>query len=294
MASPRAGCWSLLAIAAVLALAIPSPAQAGRIAFYEGASAFSKATVNTVRPSGRGELRLTSPSVSSYSPAYTPDGRRIIYGSDPEGLGSPDLYSMSSSGERRRRITSTAAGEVHPAPSPNGRSIAFVLRREDRFEIATMTADGRRVRVLTHLGARTYEPAWSPDGRRITFSSDASGEPQIYTMRKDGSGLRRLTKSGSNSNPEYSPGATRIIYTGVRGGDSEIYTMDAGTGAEVRQLSRNHVEDFEPTFSPDGRRIAFVSRGSGFNQVHVMTSDGKRRRQITHDHAHHFEPDWQP
>jgi TolB protein len=130
-----------------------------------------------------------------------------------------------------------ASGAVLMAPAgasmsePTGR-IAFVWANFafTEEEIATIRADGSRLRKLTNEeGIIDVSPAWSPDGRRIAFTSTRSmppgyqGEPRFY---------------------------------------SELYVMDAD-GSHVRQITFSEgLTDFQPAWSPDGRRIV-VARGPG-------------------------------
>ena len=81
-------------------------------------------------------------------------------------------------------------------------------------------------------------------------------------------------------------------------GDNEIFTMNTdGTGA--RQLTFNDVDDAEPTLSPDGRKIAYMSRGDqasnpeGDIEIYVMkAADGMGKKNLTDNEASDYSPDW--
>ena len=69
--------------------------------------------------------------------------------------------------------------------------------------------------------------------------------------------------------------------------------MDAD-GSGPRNLTQNPAKDVRPAWSPDGRRIAFVSRRDGNSEVYVMNADGSGKRNLTRDRASDDFPTWSP
>ena len=85
----------------------------------------------------------------------------------------------------------------------------------------------------------------------------------------------------------------QIAFTSTRDGNSEIYVMDADGKNQIR-LTNHPIGSSAPSWSPDGKKIAFVSmRNGGINQIYVMDSDGKNVRKIT-EGAHDSTPAWSP
>ena len=85
----------------------------------------------------------------------------------------------------------------------------------------------------------------------------------------------------------------QIAFTSTRDGNLEIYVMDADGNNQIR-LTNHPEHDYQPSWSPDGRRIAFVSvRNGGFNQIYVMDSNGRNVKRLTNGSVD-GSPGWSP
>ena len=158
-----------------------------------------------------------------------------------------------------------------PMWSPDGQEISYrVCRRpESPCEVYVMNADGAWRENLSGVWGRDISPIWSPDWRRILFVGNpctgvrraCTGMTQIYRMNADGSGSRRLAR-------------------GVR-----YHQNSVG--------QRNSEYSTTATWSPDGRKIAFVSDRAGSAEVYVMNADGSGQRRLTRN-AKPKELVWSP
>jgi TolB protein len=139
-------------------------------------------------------------------------------------------------------------------------------------QIEVMNADGSGQRKLSRNGFYDGHPSWSPDGKRIAFVSARSFRENQHTPKW--CAFNRLTK---------------FCF--------ELYVMGAD-GRGLKRLTRNHAIDGDPTWSTDGKRIAFdrskaldAEQGSKF-QIYVMNADGSGLRRLTHDMANDAQPAW--
>ena len=201
--------------------------------------------------------------------------------------------------------TPTPIPTATPAPTatPVARSerIAFASDRDGNWEIYAMNPDGSSVTRLTNSYARDWQPARSPDGRRVAFESNRDGDWEIYAVNADGSDLTQLTNNDAHDyQPVWSPDGRRIAFISERDGDrlrlprnEEIYVMNAD-GSDVTRLTNNDAEDMQPTWSPDARRIAFVSERDGNWNIYVANADGSGTTRLTHHAASDWRPSWSP
>jgi Tol biopolymer transport system component len=203
---------------------------------------------------------LVATRAFEHSPAFSPDGTRLAF--VRESGGNAEIYVANADGSQPRRLTTSPGADYNPAWSPDGTRIAFASNRGGLFKIYVMRADGGGVRLVAprrSSGGGSYTPAWSPDGRRLAFSSSATtpNNAEIYIVHPDGSGLRRLTHTK---------------------GDAETLGDDSW-----------------PTWSPDGKRIAFSSNRTGDGELWIMNADGGAQRRLAGlPHRDDWAPAWSP
>jgi TolB protein len=150
----------------------------------------------------RVKKRLTRNFGIDVSPAFSPDGKKIVFSTGRAG--NPHIYVMNVDGSGVRRITSKGNYNTEPEWSPRGDRIVFTGRVTDgsSIDIVTVNPDGSDLRRLTGGQRRNESPTWSPDGRNIAFSSDRTGRKYIYVMTSAGTQLTRLQPG---QEPAWSP-----------------------------------------------------------------------------------------
>ncbi|HUT99728.1 MAG TPA: CsgG/HfaB family protein [bacterium] len=261
------------------------PSGAGRIAF--NSSRDGDLEIFVMDSDGRNQTQLTNNTSWDSYPAWSPDGRRIAFSSDPTGEIEFEIFVMDADGRNQTQLTTE--GGMYPAWSPDSRRIAFIIhsKRTYNMEVFVMDADGHNLTQLTEYAASMYGPAWSPDGHRIAFESVSTGKvgSEIFVMDADGRNQTQLTTRGGYC-PAWSPDGRRIAFQSKRDGKWQIYVMDADGGNQT-QLTNDSSADLYPAWSPDGRRIAFESNrigGQGIYaswEIFVMDADGRNQTQLT-------------
>jgi Tol biopolymer transport system component len=169
-------------------------------------------------------------------------------------------------------------------PGRNGQ-VAFVLDAGGVPGLWVANADGTHQRRLTAIGVDQSRPAFSADGRSIAFTATVGREPQIFVIKPDGSGRRRLTgRSSGAANPSFSSNGRKVVFDS----HDALFVINAD-GSQQQRLAGDAVV---PSFSPDGRRIAFFRPGTG--GIWTMSADGSHQRRITagrSDAGLSFSPD---
>jgi TolB protein len=88
--------------------------------------------------------------------------------------------------------------------SPQGDRLAYVSRREGRFDVVVLNLVTGALTRLTRGEGSNEDPRWAPDGRHLVFASNRAGTWQIYTMAADGSDVRQLTRGIDSYTPDWS------------------------------------------------------------------------------------------
>ena len=212
----------------------------------------------------------------SGSPAWTPDGRHIVFKSArgpvvDDYVELQALFIVRADGSHERQLTQLATPRLgedgEPQVSPDGRRIVFERRSARAAQpeggIALWILNlrtGRERRITPYAMSAGDTPDWSPDGKRILFHNNQAQEPNVsanlYTVKPNGKGLKQLTfETGGTLNylgSSYSPDG-RFIVVGRRpatgGVNADVFVMRAnGTG--IRPLTQTVLYDSYPDWGP--------------------------------------------
>jgi Tol biopolymer transport system component len=200
----------------------------------------------------------------------SPDGAHLAI-SDHAEEGHSLIYVLPASGGRPRRVTVKGPSYWH-GWSPDGATLAYCAEREGRFGIFTIPVGGGEERRITTAiaGGLDDGPDYSPDGRFVYFNSDRTGRMQVWRVLPDGTGLEQVTFGESNdwfAHP--SPDGRWLVVlsygidvTGHPPNKDVTLRLFPTAGGHPRMLASlfgGQGTINVPSWSPDSRRLAFVS-----------------------------------
>ena len=226
--------------------------------------------------------QLTRGDFDDAVPAFSPDGRTIVFSSKraqgSERTDNWDLYLIEArEGAEPRQLTTYAGddngGGDRPAWSPDGRSIAYLRGGDPKFwayvhrRVAVIPAAGGEPKVLTEgLDRPAGHPRWAPDGRSIYFLLEDDRTVQLARVDAGSGRVERLTKGAMALNGmDVGPAGKVAVLAGTDQSPNEISALDGGT---LRRLS--HQNDSLLATLALGEVQELTSRSKDGAEVHSL------------------------
>lgn len=243
-------------------------------------------------------MTLTGATAFTYNVDWSPSGNRIV------AAGSDNIARVWDASSGQLLLSLTVPNLTDARWSPDGQKLA-TTSLDGIIQVWDITT-GYQLDSLTSSAA-VYTVAWSPDGQKLAYFDKINNTLQVVTPSLDLPTPTPTTTPTSTSTP---PGFGKIAYSSI---------VDVQLGQDVYQLAQIHIanadgsnpvnisnvsyqtledlrNEFDPSWSPDGYRIAITSipyNGDDIPQIVVMNADGTNRQQLTSGSAN-YDPSWSP
>jgi TolB protein len=252
--------------------------------------------------------QLTAGPGYDYQPDWSPDGTRVVFASyrnDQVELRVLDLATLADTA-----LVADGAVNVEPRWSPDGGRIAYVSTAyEGRFHVwllsvGSPTANGQRataaavpVRLTpdtdSHLPRYYYSrydhylsPTWSPDGKELILVSNRGkiwGTGGLWRMEaRPGAPLRPVYDEETTwrARPDWALDGRRLVYASYLGRQwHQLWVLSVDTG-DPFELTYGDFDATDPRWSPDGRRVGYISNEDGNTSLWVVDVPGGGRTRI--------------
>ena len=254
--------------------------------------------------------QLTAGPGYDYQPDVSPDGNWIVFATyDKDAI---ELWALDLETGQKKQLTSGGAVNVEPRFSPDGRRLAFVstsyhghfhifigeFRNGDLTNVRRLTGETRSSVPRYYYSQFDHEisPAWSPDGAGIIFVSNRGhiyGTGGFWRGKAaPGAEPREIhyEETAWKARPDFSPDGTRIVYASYLGAEWHQLWVMPSQGGDAFPLSYGEFDNINPRWSPDGKRIAFISNRGGNTSLWVHDVLGGAQTRLTVKDKRYLRP----
>ena len=245
-----------------------------------------------------------------YQPDCSPDGRWVIYSSYAND--ALELWALDLQGNRTHQLTSEGAVNLEPRFSPDGKRVAFVSTSYNRrFHIFVADFAAGKISNVQRLTGETrsplpryyysqfdheISPAWSSDGSEILFVSNRNhiyGTGGFWRMKAEpGAAAHEIhyEETTWKARPDFSPDGKRLVYGSYVGQQWHQLWLMPSEGGEAFPISYGDFDNINPRWSPDGKRIAFISNRGGNTSLWTQQIPGGKQAQIVATKRNYLRP----
>jgi Tol biopolymer transport system component len=262
-----------------------------------------------VRPGDRGEGRIFVAPISDLAsaraitrnrdglwnhqqPAWSPDGDTVCYAA------GRDLWIVPAGGGSARRLTTDGEYDREPWWAPDGRHVYFSSYRDGNAAIWRVPTSGGRPERITAGSSSEWFPSVSRDGSHLAYATYTEN-PDVFVRDLVSGAERRIGGVRDEAEPVLAPDGRSVAFTSDRiGGRADLWHQAlSATGepeGEPRRLTETSGSVSQPSYSPDGRWIAYHQVITGQRDIWVVAVTGGPPVRVTDDPAIDIHPEWSP
>jgi TolB protein len=245
-------------------------------------------------------VQLTDGAGYDYQPDWSPDGQSVVYVSYQKD--AMELWLLDVATGKTTPLTSGGAVNVEPRWSPDGKKIVWVSTQYNgRFHISVaevaagvlnnvVRLTGEKKSPLPRYYYSAYDmeinPVWARDGKEILFVSNRGhihGTGGFWRMKAEqGAEAKEIhyEETSWKARPDFSPDGSRMVYSSYLGRQWQNLWLMPANGGDAFPLTYGDWDETNARWSPDGKKIAYLSNKEGMPVIHWQELQGDDRGEL--------------
>ena len=218
-------------------------------------------------------------------------GNPIVFTSDIDG--NREIFSLDPEKAELVNLTKSAGSEYAPSLSPDGSHVAFLAGDDNHnvLEVISLAEETSGRTAVSSIDGSHRDHRWSPTGERLAYLVQNGGDPSTHVADYDGSTSMELTTIVAHEVGGWSYDGSSVVFTVREGPGQGIYVRNPDGVNEVRLTDK---PDYNPCWSPNSHKIAFISERDGNPEIYVMNSDATELKRITESSGIEYDIAWSP
>ena len=259
---------------------------------------------NEGKPVSLQQKQLTNSSGNKTHAAWSPDGKFLLFSAPAVDVANGlDIWRIAVDGGEVADLSNRKGDDLFAAWSPDGKLISYTNngRADGILQLYLMDATGgNHQRISTDY--EESQGIWPPNMQSLFYVIRASDNHYFY-QRAGQSEYKTpqpfdnnevFGRLGQVTDPAFSPDGTLLVYTRSKGHDQRIGVAEYQSKGAAFNLITSTGKDFDPTWAPDGKWIAFTSERDGNPEIYIMSSAGLIQTNVSQSSAREMYPAWQP
>ena len=245
-----------------------------------------------VTASAKELVRITDDVVAEFQPCLSKDGKQLLYVIRDDAQGENDKWSIRLKKDVMLPGFTPLIGKKTGAPSWINNDGDFIFTYYASSPVIA-TSNINRLGI-TYVGQNAYgdfdnNAQVSPNGKKVVLTTSLQGGRSICIVNRDGSSFTVLSEG---IEPEWHPDGNVILYSKLSGDFYQLFELNLDT-YQSTQITTGESNSYNGTYSPDGKRIAFISsKDDKFGHLFVMKRNGQSVTQLTSGESNEVQPFW--
>jgi TolB protein len=286
-------CFFLLFILSPVIFTQPNAPLKKLITFSSDATKNDKQQIFIMDINGDGVKQVCFKDLDCYSPRFSPDGRKIVFSATNRI--SDFIYMIDLDDSASFRLPKFIDGGTDPVFSPDGLYLLYQSEKnlDNAIYVIDLETDSS---ISINDGSLSTHAEFSKDGSKIIYSSSASGNFDLVVLDLEDTSDNAQKTIASTKDAEiygtFSYDGKMIAYASFDVNYKGTVWICKSDGKTKIMVSKGMGSSYNPKFSPDGKKLAFVSDKSGKFEIFTCNPDGSGIKQITSKSGNTFEYNW--